>query len=43
MKFYGEFSKEGVGADVWIMSPKVDKSNIYFYKLAFECTNNVVE
>jgi len=43
MDFDGAISKEGDGARVWIISLKFEKSNTYSYKLAFNCTNNVLE
>ena len=42
MYFDGSISKNGAGASVYIMSPIRDFKAIY-YKLTFECTNNVVE
>ena len=42
MYFDGSISEEGDGAGVWIIS--LDKYfKIYYFKLTFECTNNVVE
>lgn len=43
MDFDGAISKEESGAGVWIRSQEVSKSKTYYYKLAFECTNNVFE
>jgi hypothetical protein len=42
MDFDGVVSKEGVGAGVWIVPPN-GTSKIWSFKLAFDCTNNVVE
>lgn len=43
MDFDGVASKEGARASVWIMSPKVDKSRLCSYKLAFDYTKIVAE
>lgn len=40
--FYGDVSKEGDGASVWVRSPKKD-TKLLSFKVYFECTNNVVE
>jgi ribonuclease HI len=40
MSFDGDSYREGVGDGVWINHPKGD-SNMCFYKLVFECTNNM--
>ena len=42
MYFDGSAAKIGVGAGVYIISPIWDFKALS-YKLAFECTNNVVE
>jgi ribonuclease HI len=42
MSFDKAVSREGVGVGVWINPPKVG-SNIFSYKLAFDCTNNIAE
>ena len=42
MYFYGSRSKNGVGDDVWIISPIIEFKYLS-YKLTFECTNNVAE
>ena len=40
MYFDGFISKEGDGAGIWIISPNRG-FKVYYYKLAFECANNV--
>ena len=42
MYFYGSISKEGARAGFWIISPERD-FKVYYFKLTFECTNNVAE
>ena len=42
MYFDGSISKEGAGAGIWIIYPIRD-SKVYYFKLTFECTNNVAE
>jgi ribonuclease HI len=42
MIFNGDITNERVGADVWISPPKVG-TKIFSFKLAFDCTNNMVE
>ena len=42
MYFDGSISKNGDGAGVYIISPIRDFKALY-YKLTFECTNNVAE
>ena len=42
MNFDGAASKEGDGADVWIILPK-SGSKILSYKFSFDYTNNMVE
>jgi ribonuclease HI len=42
MSFNGAINKEGEGAGVWINPPKLG-SKLFSYKLAFYCTNNMVE
>jgi ribonuclease HI len=42
MDFDGAVNKEGEGAGVWIISPDTT-SKLSSYKLAFDCTNNMVE
>ena len=42
MYFDGYISKIGVGVGVYIIYPIRDFKDLY-YKLNFECTNNVVE
>ena len=38
----GSISKEGDGASIWIVSPN-KYSKVHYFKLTFECTNNVAE
>ena len=40
MNFDGVASKEGVGAGVWIIPPRIG-SKLCSYKFAFDCTNNM--
>ena len=42
MYFDGSISKEGDGVGIWIISPN-RYSKVYYFKLTFECTNNVAE
>ena len=42
MSFDGVVIKEGAWASVWINPPKVG-TKLGFYKLAFDCTNNMAE
>jgi ribonuclease HI len=42
MNFDGDAYREGVGASVWINHPEGDVK-LCFYKLVFECTNNMAE
>jgi hypothetical protein len=42
MHFDGAVNKEGVGVDVWVIPPNVG-TKLRSYKLAFECTNNMVK
>jgi ribonuclease HI len=42
MSFDDVFSREGLGASIWVSPPKTSM-NFHSYKLAFECTNNVAE
>ena len=42
MYFDGSISKEGVGAGVLIIYPDIE-FKAYYFKLIFECTQNVVE
>ena len=42
MHIDGSISKEGAGSSIWIISPNRD-SKVYYFKLTFERTNNVVE
>jgi ribonuclease HI len=42
MSFDGVVNKEGAGVGVWISTPKVG-AKLCSYKLAFDCTNNMVE
>ena len=42
MYFYGSIRKAGVGAGIWTISPNRD-FKVYYFKLTFECTNNVAE
>jgi ribonuclease HI len=44
MDFDGVVNKEGVGKIVWIIPPDANcNSKLCSYKLAFDCTNNLVE
>jgi hypothetical protein len=42
LSFDKVFIREGVGAGVWISPPKVG-TNLYSYKLIFDCTNNMAK
>jgi ribonuclease HI len=42
MSFDRAINREGFGAGVWINPPKVG-TKLCSYKLAFDCTNNMVE
>jgi ribonuclease HI len=42
MSFDNTFSKEGVGAGVWVSPPK-ESIKLFSYKLVFECTNNMAD
>jgi hypothetical protein len=42
MRFYGAASREGGQYGVWINPPKIG-TTLCSYKLAFDCTNNMVE
>ena len=42
MYFDGSINKEGYGVGIWIISPNRE-FKVYYFKLTFECTNNVVE
>jgi len=42
MDFDGAVTREGLGYGVIIVSPKMNKSKPCSFKLAFDCTNNVV-
>jgi len=42
MHFDGASNKEGVGASVWVMSPR-NIPTLHSFKFVFDCTNNVVE
>jgi ribonuclease HI len=44
MDFDGAVNKEGAGEGVWIIPPDANSnSKLCSYKLAFDCTNNMVE
>jgi hypothetical protein len=43
MDFNGAMSKEGARAGVWLHNHKSRYSESHYYKLNFQCTNNVVE
>ena len=38
----GSINKEGYGVGIWIISPNRE-FKVYYFKLTFECTNNVAE
>ena len=42
MSFDSAVSREGIGARVWVISPK-GNSTLHAFKLNFDCTNNEVE
>jgi ribonuclease HI len=42
MSFDGAISREGAGVGVWI-NPPILVTKIFYYKLSFDCTNNMAE